>query len=543
MPDRPWRKLYAGRIPEEPIGGSLGEFFDAAVSRHAGHTALTDGARRLTYAQLGRERDRLAAGLGELGVGRGDRIALVLPNCVEYVLGFFATIRLGAVVTQVNPMYTAPELAHILADSGAQAAIVHAAAYARVREARTATALRVVVVVGEPEGGLADGDVSFTNCVASDAPAAPEVKVDPLRDLASLQYTGGTTGVSKGAMLTHANLLGAIEQTSRLLIEDKSAVPAGSAAVAVAPLFHIFGLTMVLLLGLRHGWNLLLVARFDVDELLALIERERPVALAGVTTIYTALNGHPDAGRFGLDDTKLYLSGGASVPAGLADEFRRLTGRPIWEGYGMSEGAPLTFNTYLAGPRPGSVGVPVPGTDVRIVDLDTGTRDLPPGAPGELVVRGPQVMRGYWRKPEETALALRDGWLYTGDVAVIDKGGFLSIVDRKKEMINSSGYKVYPREVEEVLYSHPAVLEAVVIGVADDYRGEAVKGFIVLKQGSATTREEIIAHCRQSLAAYKIPRQLEFRDALPKSAVGKLLRRLLIEEERANRQAGDPTPI
>jgi long-chain acyl-CoA synthetase len=348
-----------------------------------------------------------------------------------------------------------------------------------------------------------------------------------------LQYTGGTTGVSKGAMLTHANLLGAIEQTSRLLMEEGTEPPPGSKAVAVAPFFHIFGFAMVLLLGLRRGWNLLCVPRFEPAGMLELIARETPAALAGVAPIFAALAGHPAADSAGLDRVSLYISGGAPVPEALMAAFHSRFGRDIWEGYGMSEAAPLAINTYLRGPRPGTVGVPIPGTDVRTVDLDTGTSDVPAGEPGELVVRGPQVMLGYWNMPEETKLALRDGWLHTGDIAVIDDEGFISIVDRKKDMINAAGFKVYPREVEEVLYMHPDVLEAVVIGVPDDYRGETVKAFVVPKHGGQLNAEDLTEHCRRELAAYKVPRLFEFRDELPKSAVGKLLRRLLAEEQAA----------
>lgn len=389
-----------------------------------------------------------------------------------------------------------------------------------------------------PEAGLEDGDALFDEFVGVLSAGAPAVKVDPGRDLASIQYTGGTTGVSKGAMLTHANLLGGLKQTMDLLVEGSKDFPANGKVVAVAPFFHIFGMTMVLLFGLRQGWNLLLVPRFRPDETMRLIKEEKPVMLAGVATLYAALHNYPEMEDYGLDEVLLYTSGGASVPVGLLRSFERRTGRRIYEGYGLSEGAPVSFNTYLRGSVPGSIGVPIPGTDVRIVDLETGEGEVPVGEPGELLVRGPQVMKGYWGMPDETEATLRGGWLHTGDVVRMDEEGYLYVVDRKKEMINAAGFKVYPREVEEVFYSHPEVVEAVVVGVPDEYRGETVKAFVVKKEGSAVTEEDLISYCKQNLAPYKVPKILEFRDELPKSGVGKLLKRVLIEEERE--RAGVP---
>jgi long-chain acyl-CoA synthetase len=306
--------------------------------------------------------------------------------------------------------------------------------------------------------------------------------------------------------------------------------------IAVAPFFHIFGMTMVLLFGLRMGWNLLTVPRFQPDAVMEMIRDEEPVMLPGVATLFVALHNYPDMESYGLDKVMLYTSGGASVPLGLLRSFERRTGRAIWEGYGLSEGAPVTFNTYLRGSVGGSIGVPIPGTDVKIMDIETGEEEMPAGEPGELILKGPQVMRGYWQMPEETANTLRDGWLYTGDIARMDDDGYLYIVDRKKEVINASGFKVYPREVEEVLYEHPEVVEGVAVGVPDEYRGESVKVFVVKKEGSSLTEEDLIAHCRDNLAPYKVPKLVEFREELPKSAVGKLLKRVLADEER--KQAG-----
>lgn len=534
--EKPWLSVYGGKLSDEPIAGSLTDFLKEAVEKYPDHTALTQGDRKITYGELLDLSERAAAALSDLGVKRGDRVALMLPNCLEYVIGFFGTVRLGAAVTQVNPVYVARELEHIFDNSGSETAIVHSTMYRKVKDVQPHTSLRRIISVGEPEDGLEEGDKTFDEFIESVSASAPEVEIDPKEDLASIQYTGGTTGVSKGAMLTHANLLGGVRQTIDLLIEDASKFPENGKVVAVAPLFHIFGSTMVLLFSIRHGWNMLLVPRFQPDEMMALIKREKPIMLAGVATLYMALHSYPDMEEYGLGDVMLYTSGGASVPLGLLRSFERRTGRPIWEGYGLSEGAPVSFNTYLKGSVGGSIGVPIPGTDVRIVDVETGEEDVNPGEPGELIVKGPQVMKGYWEMPEETANALRDGWLHTGDIARMDEDGYLYIVDRKKDMINASGYKVYPREVEEVLYEHSEVVEAVAIGVPDEYRGETVKAFVVRKRDSAVSAEELTAHCKENLAPYKVPKLIEFRDELPKSSVGKLLRRVLADEER--RKAG-----
>ncbi len=466
--ERPWLSVYGGKLSDEPIGGSLTGFFEDAVEKYRDHVALTQGERKISYGELLDLTGRFAAALHETGVRKGDRVALMLPNCPEYVVGFFGAMRIGAVATQVNPLYVGRELEHIFDNSGSETAIAHAAMYDKVKSIQPNTPLKQVISVGEPEGGLKDGDTTFDAFLGTASDSVPEVEIDSAEDLASIQYTGGTTGVSKGAMLTHANLLGGIQQTLDLLLEDPRQLPKNGKVVAVAPFFHIFGMTMVLLNGIRLGLNLVLVPRFQPDEMMRLIKEEKPVMLAGVATFYMALHGYPDMEEYGLDEVLLYTSGGASVPVGLLESFEKRTGRPIWEGYGLSEGAPVSFNTYLRGSVGGSIGMPIPGTDVRVVDIETGEKEMPPDEPGELVVKGPQVMQGYWRMPAETAEALRDGWLYTGDIARMDQDGYLYIVDRKKEMINVSGYKVYPREVEEVLYEHPDVVEAVAVGVSDE---------------------------------------------------------------------------
>jgi long-chain acyl-CoA synthetase len=524
---RPWHSIYEGKLSDKPIEGSLTAFLEEAVGKYRDNVALTQSERRITYGELLDLTEKMAAALHEAGVEKGDRMGLMLPNCPEYVVGFFGALRAGATTTQVNPLYVGRELEHIVSNSGSETVIVHSMMYGKVKDVQRRTPLKRVIVVGEPEGGLKDDDTIFDEFIGRGSGGAPAVEIDPEKDLASIQYTGGTTGVSKGAMLTHSNLLGGVQQTIDLLIEDPSTFPENGKVVAVAPFFHIFGMTMVLLFGMRHGWNLLLVPRFQADQMMELIKREQPIMLAGVATLYTALHSYPEMESYGLDGVLLYTSGGASVPVGLLRSFERHTGRPIWEGYGLSEGAPVSFNTYLRGVVGGSIGVPIPGTDVRIVDIETGEKEMPFGEPGELIVKGPQVMQGYWKMPEETAKTLRDGWLHTGDIARMDEQGYLYIVDRKKDVINASGFKVYPREVEEVLYQHPDVVEAVAVGVPDEYRGETVKAFVSLRPGEEVSEQELIAFCKERMAAYKYPRFVELVDELPKTVTGKILRREL----------------
>jgi long-chain acyl-CoA synthetase len=527
---RPWRSVYEGKVSEGTIDISLTRFLKEAVERYEDRPVMTYEGNATSYEQLLEKSERLAAAFAESGVSKGDRVALMLPNCPEYVVSFFAVARIGAIVTQVNPIYVGRELEHILNDSGAETIVVHEDAYPKVSAVRDNTQLERVIVAGEAVS-LEGSDIAFDRLLKFAPGTAPAVEIDSAEDLATIQYTGGTTGVSKGAMLTHRHLLSSIEENMNLLMEDPRDLDGGK-SVAVAPFFHIFGTTVVLLTSIRYGMNMLIVPRFQIDEMMKLIKDEQPVMLAGVATIFMALHSYPDMEEYGLDKVLLYVSGGAAVPVGLLQSFERRTGRSIYEGWGLSEGAPVTMNTYLRGPVPGSIGVPMPSTDLRIVDAETGEEEMPVGEPGEIVVKGPQVMKGYWNMPEETAETLRDGWLYTGDIARMDEDGYFYIVDRKKDVIIASGYNVYPREIEEVLYKHPEVVEAVAVGIPDEYRGETVKAFVVKESDSTVTEEELISYCKENLAPYKVPRLIEFRDELPKSAVGKLLRRVLADEER-----------
>jgi long-chain acyl-CoA synthetase len=390
----------------------------------------------------------------------------------------------------------------------------------------------------EPEG-LGAGHRSFDDFLSTDADPALEVEIDPAEDVAALQYTGGTTGVSKGAMLTHRNLVANVQQTIDVFVRDPAQFT-GRKCVGVLPFFHIYGLTCVMLFGIKLGVEQVLLPRFEVQEALAVFENDRPTMFAGVPTMYMALLASgADLRKHHLHDVQIFNSGGSALPVNLKRSFEAKVGKPLFEGYGLSEASPVTHNNppFLGQGREGSIGIPIPSTEARVVDVETGETEMPIGESGELIIKGPQVMKGYLNMPEETAETKRDGWLHTGDVARMDESGYFYIVDRKKDMIVASGYNVYPREIEEVLFEHPDVAEAVAIGVADDYRGESIKAFVVKRSGAQATEEEVLAFCKERLAPYKAPKAVEFREELPKSAVGKLLRRVLVDEERAKTEA------
>jgi long-chain acyl-CoA synthetase len=538
--DRPWLAAY-GRGNVEPesqvFDGSLYDLFRHAAEKHCGRNALSFYGTTFKFGWLQTLVEKMAASLSAAGVSKKDRVALMLPNCPQYVISFFATVRLGAIVTQVNPMYVEREISHILNDSNAETIVVYAAVYERVKAVLPDMSLKNVVVVSfgdEPED-LDAGHSSFGDFLSTDAAPTPDVEIDPAEDVAALQYTGGTTGVSKGAMLTHRNLVANLQQTIDVFVQNPDQFT-GRKCVGALPFFHIYGLTCVMLFGIRLGVEQVLLPRFEVEEALAVFEDARPTMFSGVPTMYMALLASgEDLRKHHLHDVMIFNSGGSALPVNLKRSFEERVGKPLFEGYGLSEASPVTHNNppFLGEGREGSIGIPIPSTDARIVDVEIGEREMPVGESGELIIKGPQVMKGYLNMPEETDRTLKSGWLHTGDVAKMDEDGYFYIVDRKKDMIVASGYNVYPREIEEVLFEHPDVAEAVAIGVPEEYRGETVKAFVVKRSGATTTKEEILAFCKERLAAYKTPKVVEFRDDLPKSAVGKLLRRVLIDEERA----------
>jgi long-chain acyl-CoA synthetase len=505
----------------------------------------------MTYRRIDELADRVAAGLQGLGIRKGDRVALVLPNCPQFVYTFFGALKAGAVIVPTNPLYTPRELHNQLADSGARVVVVLSRLYPQVAEAAIGTSVERIVVTNikehfplalrllftlareRKEGHRVDirGDARamwLSDLLAGGRTRAP-IDVQP-SDLAVLQYTGGTTGVPKGAMLSHRALVANLHQCQAW----HAAVGAGDRILAIMPFFHVYGLTVVMNLAILRAMTMVLIPRPDLGHIFLAIEKHRPRFFPGAPRIYILLNESRDLAKHDLRSIEWFMSGSAPLPVEVLQRFEKLTGGKMLEGYGLTEAAPVTHSNPRGGVRkPGSVGIPMPDIDCKIVDLETGTREVGAGEVGELCLRGPNLMDGYWNRPEETAAVLRDGWLYTGDIVRMDEDGYFFVVDRKKEMIIVSGFKVYPREVDEVLYAHPAVLEAAAVGVPHPSKGEVVKAFVVLRPGATATAQDLIAHCRESLAPFKVPVEIVFRDELPKTIIGKVLRRQLVEEDLA----------
>ncbi len=551
--------------PQIPVERMLRRTADA----HGDRAATVFYGARMSYRELDDAADRFASALRDLGVKPRDRVGLIVPNSPAFIIAFFGIQRAGAIVVQTNPLYTARVLERLYADAGATVIVCLDLFLANVLKAKAQTPIRDIILVDLKDfipallaafypirrrsdlrkAGHWPLDIpqdpwlhAFRDLLKTPGERGREPEtVDP-GDVAVLQYTGGTTGVPKGAMLTHRTLIANAYQCA-------SWVPGTEAArertLIAIPMFHIYGLMAGLMVSIRLAATMLLVPDpRDLKHLLKVIDRERPTLFPAVPTLYIALMGHPRLRHVDMRGIQACLSGAAPLPVEVRRRWESLTGGRLVEGYGLTEASTVVCANPLTpdGLVKEGVGIPFPDTDVRIVDLETGTRDLPMGEAGELIVRGPQVMRGYWNQPEETAATLRDGWLHTGDIARMDEDGYLYIVERKKDMIIASGFNVYPREVEEVLYMHPAVLEAAAIGVPDPYRGETVKAFVALKPGAAATEQEIVAFCRERLASFRVPRAVEFRTELPKSQIGKVLRRALRDEERARRAAAPPDP-
>ncbi|MFC0270675.1 long-chain fatty acid--CoA ligase [Metabacillus herbersteinensis] len=509
---------------------SLPEMLQQTVKTYGTHEAISFYGKTFSYEHVAKMVFAFASSLQQINVQKGDRVAIMLPNCPQYVVAYYGSLTTGSIVTQINPMLVERELEYILNDSGAETIVVFDALYPRVKAVQAKTKLKNVISVSLQTGvAPAEPDSTFESFLAKQTGNVAPVLIDPEHDVAVLQYTGGTTGRSKGAMLTHRNLVANVVQSYEFFKEDLKL--GEDRCLTVIPLFHVFGMTSCMNFAVLCGNAMVMLPRFDLEEVLQTIKREQPSIFPGVPTMYVALTNHPKADEYGLDSIRTCNSGSAPMPVELLKEFEGKTGANILEGYGLSEAAPTTHcNPAFAERKPGTVGLGFPQTAYKIVDVATGTIEQKPGELGEIIVKGPQVMKGYWNMPEETAVTLRDGWLYTGDIARVDEEGYLSIVDRKKDMIIASGFNVYPRDIEEVLYEHPSVQEAVVIGVPDQYRGETVKAFVVKKANKTATGEEIITYCRGQLSSYKIPTQIEFRDELPKTNVGKILRRALREE-------------
>ncbi len=551
MESRPWHRFYE---PEVPVSGeysdlNLYQMLQMASEENPQGVATHFVGARLTYLELNRRVDALADALAGLGVHKGDRVALILPNFPGYPIAHFAVAKLGGILVPTNPLYVERELAHQLNDSGAETVVVLDKLFPTLRKVVSRTGVRTVVVMsvrdflpfllgflyglknkpavqGAPESGI----YLYRNLIKRGWPRHPGTHV-ATADTAMLLYTGGTTGLSKGAELTHRNVITNVQQTRNWLwsMEDKREV-----LLCVLPFFHSYGMTTGMHLSVIAQSAMVLLPRFDLADVAKAVKKHRPTIFCAVPSMYNALNRYPGLTAEDVSSIKLCVSGGAALPADVQARFEERTGGRLVEGYGLTETSPVVIVNPLMGHRKnGTIGIPISDTDARIVDLDSGAT-VPPGEVGELALKGPQVMKGYWQRPDETAGALREGWLYTGDMAVMDEDGYFRVVDRKKDVIISAGMNVYPREVEEVLHQHPKIVEVAVVGKPSRVREEVVKAYVVLEKGQDLTKSEVVDFCRDKLSKFKIPRQVEFVDELPKSALGKVLKRVLTEE--------DPTP-
>ena len=548
---RPWLAHYPPGVPRslEVPSIRLPELVEESVRRWPARPAMLFYGARWSYAELWELSGRFAGALGSAGIRPNDRVALHLPNCPAYPIAFLATLRLGATVVQVSPLYVGDDLRRLVADAEPGAIVTLDILYPNLQKAGLAQGARPIFLVPlrdlyprlkrpfvnfvlrrrgfTPARPRAPHIQYWRPALGSAAPVAP-VTGDAAQSVAVLQYTGGTTGTAKAAMLTHRNLVAnALQCRAWFALGD----PGTGTCLATVPFFHVYGMTVALTYPLIQGASIAMQLRPEPGELLELIRRYRPTDLPGVPAIYLALTQHPKVGQYDLRSIRVCVSGSAPLPVDLARRFEELTGGYLIEGYGLTEASPVTHANPIHGERRvGSIGVPLPGTDQRVVDPKAPDQLLGTGEVGELQVRGPQVMLGYYRHPEESAQVLHDGWLSTGDLARLDADGYCYIVDRLKDMINVGGLKVYPREVEEVLHGHPDISEAAVFGVSDPQRGEVVQAAVVCRPGHTTSPEALIAYLRERLAHYKVPRQIEFRASLPRSHIQKVLKRDLRAE-------------
>lgn len=533
---------------------SVYEILERAAKEYPERPAIVFNNWRVTYKKLKNLVELASTNLKKSGVKPGDRVAIMLPNCPQAVISYWACLRLGAVVVMTNPLYMEKELLHHFNDSGATTLITLNLLWKRIDSLRPRLNLERIFITSMADCLRFPLNLLYTfksrreynlpaipygahgvtpwKKLLSRAAVEPPHAVDPQKDLAALQYTGGTTGISKGVMLTHANLIANAQQCQAVLHGIAGKEESRQIILGLLPLFHIYGLTVCVNFGTLIGATLVPMPKFVPADVLKTIHKERPTIFPCAPSIFVALLQQKNLAKYDLSSVRYCISGSAPMPVAVMDKFNELTGARIVEGFGLTEASPITHLNPLRGvSKNGSIGLPFPDTDAAIVDMEVGSIPLPVGKIGEMIVRGPQVMSGYWNRPDETASVLRNGWLYTGDIAYMDEEGYFFIVDRKKDLIITGGYNVYPREIDEVLHEHPAIKEAVSVGINHRTRGEIIKAYIVLREGHTLTKAEILAFCREKLANYKVPKQVEFRDDLPKSIVGKVLRRVIREEE------------
>lgn len=562
MSEKVWLKQYPSEIPHQLTYENITveQLLTRTFKKYPNKCAIHFMGRELDYKELYESALKFANYLRFLGVEKGDRVAIMLPNCPQSVIAYYGTLYAGGIVVQTNPLYTERELQYQLNDSGAKIILALDILYPRIMKSIKETKIENVIItsikdylpfpknilypfIQKKEYGFnvkvehTGINHLFTEIMRIEKPIPIPISINPEEDLALLQYTGGTTGLPKGVMLTHKNLIANTTMCDAWLYkceEGKEII------LGLLPFFHVYGMTTVLILSVMKGNKMVLLPRFDVEQLLKTIEQQKPTLFPGAPTMYIGILNHPKLNKYDLTSINACISGSSPLPVEVQERFEEITGGKLVEGYGLTETSPVTHANFIWGKRvKGSIGVPWPDTEAIILNSEEG-KVLPPGEIGEIAVRGPQVMKGYWNNPEETKKSFYDDWFLTGDLGYMDREGFFYVVDRKEDMIIAGGYNIYPREVEEVLYEHEAIQECVVVGVPDKYRGETVKAYIVLKQGRQVSKEELNKFCREKLASYKVPRIYEFRDSLPKTAVGKILRRTLIEEEKSKLKKQQP---
>lgn len=549
---KPWLKFYEEGVPEHVDYEStcLPEFLKRSAQDFPDHMALLFQGYKVTFAQLQEMVDRFATCLHDLGVRKGDSVAILLPNVIPCVVSYYAVLKIGGIVVMNNPLYSDRELLHQFNDSQSKILITLDLLGNRMIDLRPQTGIKEIIytsigdylpfpknllfpLVGKKKKLAADVKAAenvykWKPLLAGVTPNPPAVALD-FEGTAMYQYTGGTTGVSKGVILTHANLSKQVQQ-ARFWFPTLNR--GEEVMLGALPFFHVFGLSVAMNFAIYMGWGDVLVPKPQPEPLLEAIGKFKPTFAPLVPTMYIGMLNHPKISQTDMTSIVGCFSGSAPLPIEVIRNFEEKTGAIIVEGFGMTESTPVThINPFHGQRKVGSIGIPIPDTSARIVDLETGETEMPVGETGELVVQGPQVMRGYLNKPEETATTLAGGWLHTGDIAKMDEDGYFYIVDRKKDMIISGGFNVYPRDIEEVFFEHPKVVEATAIGVPHATRGEAIKVFVVLRPGEEATPEELIEHCKGHLATYKLPTEIEFRTELPKTNVGKVLKKDLRNEE------------
>lgn len=563
MQDKPWFKHYDPGVPRQVDvpDATVHGILERTAKEHPDQVCTIFKGAELTFGEMNDLTDRLAAGLAARGVRKGDRVAIFMPNSPQFVIAFYGILKAGGVAVATNPLYTARELEHQMNDCGAQVMLVMSNFYSLAKEVQPKTGLRRLIVTNikeylppllrflftltrERKGGhradLQGGDEWLQDVLAAHtADQRPQVDVGP-EDVALFQYTGGTTGLSKGAVGTHHNLVANTLQC-RAWLEGVSSEQEREVTLMAIPMFHVYGLVVGMLASIEGATAMVMIPNpRDLKDVLTSIDKYRPTIFPGVPAMYNGINNHPDvqAGKYDLSSIRACISGSAPLLRETKVVFEQLTGGKLVEGFGLTESLVATHANPINGQNKiGSIGVPFPDVDCRIVSLDDEVTVLEPGEVGELVIKSPSVMRGYHNMPTETANTVRDGWLYTGDIAYMDDEGYFFIVDRKKEMIKPSGFQVWPREVEEVIAENPKVMEVGVAGIPDAYRGETVKAWIVLKPGEQADVEEIRAWCKERLAPFKVPTHVEFRDELPKTTVGKILRRELVRQDKQTVEA------